>query len=57
MRLACSRGASCKHAPAGGSFITLDTTHPVSETRGNKESYSSTGILRNKVWIIGPSIS
>lgn len=57
MRLACSRGASCKHAPAGGSFITLDTTHPVGETRGNKESYSSTGILRNKVWIIGPSIS
>lgn len=29
-------GASCKHALAGGSFITLNATHPGSETRGSK---------------------
>lgn len=50
-------GASCKHALAGGSFITLDGTHPVDETRGSKESYYSLRIPRNKVWIMGPSIS
>lgn len=36
MCLARCCGASCKHALAGSSFITLDATHPGSETRGSK---------------------
>lgn len=47
--LAWCCGASCKHALAGGSFITLDGTHPVGETRGIKGRYYSWRIPRNKV--------
>lgn len=51
--LAWCCGASCKHALAGGSFIILDATYPVRETRGNRGDYHPSQIPRNTVWIMG----
>ena len=55
MWLAWCCGASCKDALAGGSFITLDASHPGGETRGARGVLPLSWLLRTQhCWTLGP---